>query len=718
MRLVRTEYWNPNTGTVRTGSTGHGESLADMETYLLPLSAELAAGALGSGVMQGLEVTATVGTPGLTVGTGLALDGEGRPVLLSEDGAVVVDPNAPPVDQVQNVLLDLVGSGGAGLATSGLTGAQVLTLTAREVLDPTAGASSWGLVHAPWLRLVAQASFTDDGSSVPLAVATLDASGAVIALEAGPRRHASPAVGSLTLLRTSVVGGQTPSVRAVTGPSLRTRQDGGLDVVLPGPLAGAALSVEGTTGNLLTGGNVGIGTGTDPLTKRLHVNGSLHSGGADAGLSFMDRHAAGYVDTPTTGQRWVWYADGGYARLWSGTDQLCVGEPGDGGGLDVPRRMRVRQGGDASAGIWFFQNAAPDAAFVGLSDDSHVGLWGRGVGWGLTMNTSSGAVSTQAGLSVGTGTQANLLVSGDVTVGHNLNGVLATRHVNGKLVNNDGLDDLYLNWNTGKGVHVGGTPASTLAVHGPAVVDGNLRASGGVTLPSGGTILGEGRLHITGGEILFLLNTQGVIIGKEWGGSGNLVVEGRQLLCAGAAPPPAWSGGGVCTFDLFAGGGLYVGTDFANPACRFYSNGTKHFVIDHPLDPENRSLNHVCIEGPEAAVYYRGSGRLVDGRAVVELPEYFEALTRVDDRTVMLTAVSEEDEPVAGLAASPIRDGRFVVRAADQSNPRQRFHWEVKAVRADVDRVVVESVKRGRELVSAGVGGDGDGDGSSEGKDS
>ena len=89
----------------------------------------------------------------------------------------------------------------------------------------------------------------------------------------------------------------------------------------------------------------------------------------------------------------------------------------------------------------------------------------------------------------------------------------------------------------------------------------------------------------------------------------------------------------------------------------------------------------------------------------MELPTYFEALTRIDDRTVMLTAVSEEDEPVTGLAASPIRNGRFVVRAADTSNSTQRFHWEVKAVRADVDRVVVESPKRSIEL--AGVGSSG-----------
>jgi hypothetical protein len=747
VRLVRTEYWNPSTGTVRTGSTGHGESLADVETYLLPLTGALLGEAFGSGVAHGLEVSATAGQQGLTVNTGLAVDGTGQPIVLSDDGAAVVDPNAPT--GVQNVPLVLVGSGGVELPTSGLTGAQVLTITAREALDGTAGAAAWSLVHAPWLQLVPQATFTDDGTRVPLALVTLDATGAVTGLDAGPRRQVSPAVGGLTFRRTTVTGGQTLSVGAAVGPSLQTRQDGGLDVVLPGPQTGAALSVEGATGR------VGIAAGNAPLAAALQVGGGVHSGGADAGFSFMDRHVAGYVDAPTAGQRWVWYADVGYARLWSGTDQLSVGAPGDGGGLDVPRRMRVRQGADASAGIWFWQNAAPQAAFVGMSDDTHVGLWGHAVGWGLTMDVGVGDLATHSGLTVGADTRANLSVTGDVTVGAGNNGSVTTRHVNGKQVGNDGPDDLYLNWDTGKGVHVGGAAPATLSVHGPAVVDANLRAGGGLTMPGGGTIqsegrlhvtgpellyllnhdgvivgkewggtgnltvegtlrtstsvnlpaqstiAGDGRLHITGGEILYLLNHDGVIVGKEWGGTGNLTVEGPHLVTNGAAPLPAWSGGGVSTWDVFAAGGVYVG-DPDNASCWMKPDGSKHFVINHPLDPDNRSLDHVCIEGPEAAVYYRGSGRLAGGRAEVELPEYFEALTRVEDRTVLLTAVCDDDEPVAVLAASPLRDGRFTVRAADGTNPRQRFHWEVKAVRADVERLVVEPEKRARELARVG----------------
>jgi len=485
------------------------------------------------------------------------------------------------------------------------------------------------------------------------------------------------------------------------------------------------------------------------------------------------------------------------------------------------------------------------------------------------MDVGSGALAVRSALTVGAGGSADLTVSGGVTVGAGTDGALITRHVDGKMAGSDGPDDLHLNWGTGKTVHVGGGALAPLAVHGSAVVEANLRAGGGLTLPHGGTIesegrlhvtggellfllnhdgvvvskawdgngnltvegtlrtstsvtlppnstiAGDGRLHITGGELLFLLNHDGVVVGKEWGGNGNLTVEGAlrasggvtlpgngtinsegrlhiageeilfllnkqgvvvgrgwggngnltvegllrandgltlpanltihgegrlhiggeeilfllnkqgvvvskawggngnltvegpQLLCNGRPPPASWSGGGVSTWDLFAGGGVFVGTDPENPQIKMWNDGTvsaktKRFVIDHPLDPENRTLAHACVEGPEAAVYYRGSGRLVEGRAEVELPEYFEALARTEDRTVMLTAVCDEGEPVAVLAASPVRGGRFTVRAADGSNPRQRFHWEVKAVRADVDRLVVEPTKQGRELVGAG----------------
>jgi hypothetical protein len=104
---------------------------------------------------------------------------------------------------------------------------------------------------------------------------------------------------------------------------------------------------------------------------------------------------------------------------------------------------------------------------------------------------------------VGTsGTQAKLNVSGDLTVGAGSNGHLHTRHVDGKDYTSDATDDLYLQWDTDKNVHVGstthasqllvphmnarvgigtGTPNVTLHVVGDVEIDGHLSVSSGLS---------------------------------------------------------------------------------------------------------------------------------------------------------------------------------------------------------------------------------------------
>ncbi|WP_158710541.1 hypothetical protein, partial [Streptomyces flavochromogenes] len=88
-------------------------------------------------------------------------------------------------------------------------------------------------------------------------------------------------------------------------------------------------------------GNVAIGSSSPQ--RALHVEGTeVHSGGSAGGFSFADRTASSgaFVENPAAGERWRWYAQGGQARLWSGTDQITVGKGANGDALDVPRRMR------------------------------------------------------------------------------------------------------------------------------------------------------------------------------------------------------------------------------------------------------------------------------------------------------------------------------------------------------------------------------------------
>jgi hypothetical protein len=114
---------------------------------------------------------------------------------------------------------------------------------------------------------------------------------------------------------------------------------------------------------------------------------------------------------------------------------------------------------------------------------------------------------------------------------------------------------------------------------------------------------------------------------------------------------------------------------------------SKTFKIIHPNDP-SKQLIHGCLEGPEHGVYYRGEGQTgEDGLATITLPDYFEALTAKTGRTVQLTELFEDDDTDMGkLAASRVKDGKFTVRSEYVS---QRFYWEVKAVRADVEPLII-----------------------------
>jgi hypothetical protein len=129
--------------------------------------------------------------------------------------------------------------------------------------------------------------------------------------------------------------------------------------------------------------------------------------------------------------------------------------------------------------------------------------------------------------------------------------------------------------------------------------------------------------------------------------------------------------------------------------------GYKTFVIDHPLDPD-RYLVHATLEGPEAAVFYRGTARLAEGRAEIRLPDYADALTDPDSWTVQLSNVGGFDRlALADLDGRCVRKGRFVVLAQDPSST-QAFQWEAKGTRRDQGALDPEPPCRGLDVHSVG----------------
>ncbi|MFF8942167.1 hypothetical protein ACF1A5_07780 [Streptomyces sp. NPDC014864] len=694
MAVKRTEYFNFDTGSARSGGTVRSESLMDSEDYYRRLDDARGATLHTWGVAGGLGVSATPGGSGVTVQPGAALDAAGRISVLEPGGFAVVDPAVDP-DQPLNIPTVVVGADGLQLATTGVpAGTHVLTLTWREVL----GETRLIRLHAPWLRLLPSDGFQDAGGQVVLAEVTVDAGGAVTGVAAGPRRSVGIPAGRVELRSPQVTTGSGTTVGQAPAAELRARPDGGLDLTVfapdgtsrpalsangsdggigigtsapsapleidtgtagghglritsatggsgielvrddDGPAYGMfpgddgawhlrdedsatdlfVVDAEGTAllaelqvgGNLVVGSSLGVGSDlevaehvsvalTDSPAASLHVNGTgVHSGGDAGGFSFADRAVGGFVETPANGERWVWYAFEGSARLWSGADLITIGH-GEGNALDVQKRMRVRGGGDRSAGTWLHQTDQEideDRAFVGMENNSSVGLWGNtGAGWGLVMDTGSGRVSCRGGLTV----------SGETVFD----------------------------------THFGRRDAqAALHLFGSVVQD---RGNGILNLQSGGNVIA-----MSGSEDLVGIGT----ITPQF----KLDVNG-SVRVLGALEK--------------AGGG---------------------FKIDHPLDPANRYLSHSFVESPDMTNLYGGVVETDDeGEATVVLPDWFEALNR--DIRYQLT-------PVGALAqvavTGEVKGNRFTLRA-DQ--PGIKVSWQVTGVRqdawAEAHRIPVEEDK-------------------------
>ncbi|MEK6702865.1 MAG: hypothetical protein AABZ53_11415 [Planctomycetota bacterium] len=129
---------------------------------------------------------------------------------------------------------------------------------------------------------------------------------------------------------------------------------------------------------------------------------------------------------------------------------------------------------------------------------------------------------------------------------------------------------------------------------------------------------------------------------------------------------------------------------------RLGSSGTKSFMIDHPLDPENKFLLHYSLESPEVLNVYTGVVSLdAAGEAWVTLPEYYESIN-IEPR-YMLTSVGA---PAPMLhVAEEVTGNRFKIAGGA---PSAKVSWEIKARRNDkfvqqngapVERVKVEGEK-------------------------
>jgi trimeric autotransporter adhesin len=249
----------------------------------------------------------------------------------------------------------------------------------------------------------------------------------------------------------------------------------------------------------------------------------------------------------------------------------------------------------------------------------------------------------------------------------------------------------YSGGNGGAGVIGNGGGESTTG--GPGVIgnggDGTPYSGPGGSF-TGGTAIGC--LSCVGGDGLDAMGADGGpgILAQ---GSYNQSAAAPAVVAMGADEPPLSDG-----IDATSGGaGAFAGsfTGDVNVSGNLTVSGTKHFRIDHPLDPANKYLYHAALESSEVLNLYSGNAVLdANGEAAVQLPDWLESLNR--DFRYQLTAIGA---PAPNLhIAQEIQNHSFRIAGGPAG---MKVSWQVTGVRQDAwekaHPMVVEVEKPQRE---------------------
>jgi hypothetical protein len=119
--------------------------------------------------------------------------------------------------------------------------------------------------------------------------------------------------------------------------------------------------------------------------------------------------------------------------------------------------------------------------------------------------------------------------------------------------------------------------------------------------------------------------------------------------------------------------------------------GTKNFSINHP-SKDNYRLRHACIEGPEAAVYYRGRATIINGQCQITLPDYVKDLIHHDEEDINIQLTNIKHGKALWVDEIDIAQNCFTVGC--ESSGTYEFFWLLTGVRKDIGRLIVEEDKR------------------------
>ena len=167
----------------------------------------------------------------------------------------------------------------------------------------------------------------------------------------------------------------------------------------------------------------------------------------------------------------------------------------------------------------------------------------------------------------------------------------------------------------------------------------------------------------------------GYIQGWDTGGASLLRIGGKAIHVATGTEFAVWEDAYFFSDVYIYQGNLDVSGSL--------SKGSGTFLIDHPLDPDNKDLVHGFVESPKYELIYRGKVQLVNGVAEVDIDAMcdmsegtFDALTQNAEVTSLCNLTG-----FARVKPTKIIDGKFTIVAEEKVS--DEISWVVMAERAD-----------------------------------
>ena len=652
-QLMRTNY-EKSDGTFRdTGSPTYTDNGTDMEQYYQPQARFHGSSLHGQGIAAGLQVTVSSDQLGILVQPGIALDPNGFHILLLPGGQVDLSLSTagpmpdPPVSPGTRPPV-VIGDTGVTVPTnSSLSGTQYLIVQFGERLADTTPTLA---IHTPWLHFVQASDLAPKDSFVALARVTCDASGKILTFALDVRQRADHHV-------------ERAQEATVSGPGVVS----GLDAQITSNSAGVtifpgvALDGTGQYISLTSGGQVEVSPtadtpgGTSQLVTVSSTGVNLPTTGltGDKVLTLQFRETLMLVSQPlpANSQRVAPYRS--FYTPWlrlldpasvASNDPLRVilakvtFGTGTSVGLAINLTANVRQSASlAIGGMHVLRNTSfsPTVTSRTATTQEVATIAPASNGLAVTVPNVSDTLFLNA---ANVQTNGSLAVTGKV----NQNRLYLSGGVGwSSLSYNAYHNDANTGWVFPDPTH----QAVTVEIDdsnggGPRFQIFNTTKDNPTTWVQCFAIDGNTGNITHGNAVMGSINVGNQLIVRDGAGGSGIVISPNQT--------PFIQVGGVSG----ASGSIAVYSNSntrSNPTCfidgatgsitmsgSLHVSGQKNFVQKHPTDPK-KEIIYASLEGGESGTYVRGTGTLVNGNAVIELPEHFRLVTHKEGLTIQLT---------------------------------------------------------------------------------